>query len=38
MLQEQSDLKELYLSRDELHQRTEPLTLTQDQLFSKLAK
>ena len=38
MLQEQSDLKELYLSRDELQQRIDPITLTQDQLFSKLAK
>ena len=38
ILQEQSDLKQLYLSRDELQQRNEPITLTQDQLFSQLSK
>ena len=38
ILQEQSDLKQLYLSRDELQQRREPITLTQDQLFSQLTK
>lgn len=38
ILQEQSDLKQLYLSRDELQQRREPITLTQDQLFSQLSK
>jgi len=31
---EQSDLKQLYLSREDLSERQKPVTLTQDQLFS----
>jgi hypothetical protein len=38
ILNEKSDLKNLYMSRDELQSRFEPVTLTQEQLFSKLAK
>jgi len=34
---EQSDLKNLYLSRDDLNNRFQPLSITQDELFSKLA-
>ena len=35
---EQSDLKKLYLSREELSSRHEPQTLTQEQLFSYMSK
>lgn len=38
ILNENSDLKNLYLSREELSSRYEPVTLTQDQLFSNLTK
>ena len=38
VLQEQSDLKQLYLSREELQGKREPITLTQDQLFSTISK
>ena len=33
-IHEQSDLKQLYLSREDLSKKYEPITLTQDQLFS----
>ena len=32
---EKSDLKQLYLSREELNKRKQPVTITQDELFSK---
>jgi hypothetical protein len=35
---EQSDLKKLYLSREELSSKHEPQTLTQEQLFSYMSK
>ena len=38
ILQEQSDLKQLYLSRDDLQKQKTPVVLTQDQLFSQLSK
>ena len=38
IINENSDLKNLYLTREELSSRYEPVTLTQDQLFSKVAK
>ena len=38
ILNENSDLKNLYLTREELQQKREPVVLTQDQLFSQLAK
>ncbi len=38
ILNEKSDLKQLYLSREDLQSKRDPLTLTQDQLFSSLAK
>lgn len=38
LLNENSDLKELYLSREDLNKKFEPVTFTQDQLFSNLAK
>tara|TARA_A100001015_G_scaffold217938_1_gene244919 strand:+ start:1730 stop:2227 length:498 start_codon:yes stop_codon:yes gene_type:complete len=38
ILNENSDLKNLYLTREELQQKREPVVLTQDQLFSHLAK
>lgn len=38
LLNENSDLKELYLTRDELNDKFQPVTFTQDQIFSNLAK
>ena len=38
LLNESSDLKELYLSREELSKKLEPVTFTQEQIFSNLAK
>ena len=38
IINENSDLKNLYLTREELQQKREPVVLTQDQLFSRLAK
>ena len=38
IINEKSDLKNLYLSRDELNSKFQPVTMTQDELFSKLAK
>jgi hypothetical protein len=38
ILNEKSDLKNLYLSREELSNRSQPVILTQDELFSKLSK
>ena len=38
IINENSDLKNLYLTREELSSRYEPVTLTQEQLFSKIAK
>jgi hypothetical protein len=38
VLQEHSDLKQLYLSREELQNKKAPITITQDQLFSALSK
>ena len=38
VMSEPSDLKKLYLSRDELSQKYEPQTLTQAQLYSYMAK
>lgn len=37
-LHEQSDLKQLYLSREELNKVKTPVTLTQDELFNQLSK
>ncbi len=37
ILSENNDLKNLYLSRDELNSQFQPVTLTQAELFSKLA-
>lgn len=36
ILNEKSDLKELYLSKEELQKRKDPVTITQDRLFSNL--
>ena len=38
ILNEKSDLKDLYLSRDELQSKFQPVTLTQDELFHKISK
>ena len=38
ILNENSDLKDLYLTRESLEKKREPVVLTQDQLFSHLAK
>ena len=38
IINEKSDLKNLYLSRDELNSNFQPVTITQDELFSNLAK
>ncbi len=38
ILHENSDLKDLYLTREDLQNKKEPITLTQDQLFSHLGK
>ena len=38
LLNEKSDLKNLYLSRDELQSKFQPITLTQDELFNKMSK
>ena len=38
VLNEQSDLKQLYLTKEQLDNKKKPVTLTQEQLFSSLAK
>jgi len=38
ILNENSDLKDLYLTREDLQNKREPVTLTQDQMFSHLGK
>ena len=38
ILNEKSDLKGLYLSREELQSKFQPVTLTQDELFNKMSK
>jgi hypothetical protein len=38
IINEKSDLKNLYLSRDELNSHFKPVSLTQNELFSNLAK
>lgn len=37
IINEKSDLKNLYLSRDDLNNKFQPLSITQDELFSKLS-
>jgi len=38
ILNENSDLKDLYLSREDLQKKRDPVIVTQDQLFSHLSK
>ena len=38
IINENSDLKNLYLSREDLNSRFQPVSLTQDELFSNLSK
>lgn len=38
ILNEMSDLKDIYLSREDLQSKFQPVTLTQDELFHKMSK
>ena len=38
LIDENSDLKDLYLTREDLQKKHDPIVLTQDQLFSHLSK
>ena len=38
LIHEQSDLKQLYLTKEQLNNKKKSITLTQEQLFYNLAK